>query len=114
MLFDMSDVFEGLTQPVIVIGVTKGSDQNFNPIITKKERPLEAVIQPADKNKLNPDVIDWSLSYFTVHSAAPFHNGEVLVYRGKYLKIIDMQDYSDYGYFTGTAEEIKDLGSIGL
>lgn len=70
-------------------------------------RSIRALTQVAQKNKLNPDVIDWSLRYLTVHSLDPLDNGEFLEAGGIDYKIIDNGDWQQFGYTEALAEEVK-------
>jgi len=70
-------------------------------------RDIDAVVQVAQKEKLNPDQIDWSLRYLLIHSPDPVSVGELFVYDGEDYKIIEPGDWQLYGYTEAIAEETK-------
>lgn len=77
-------------------------DQN---VVTSRE--IRAVVQPAEKDKLNVEQLDWSRQYLTVHSPDPIANGELLEYNGEDFKIIDNGDWQAFGYTEAVAEQTK-------
>lgn len=106
MLPDMSDTLGEWALPHTIKAVTETTvDFVRTPIITG--RTIDAVVQVADKNKLNTEAIDWSLRYLQVHSAAEIANGEFLEYHGEDYKIIDNGDYQLYGFTEAVAEQTK-------
>jgi hypothetical protein len=106
MLPDMSEVLNEWAQPVIVKTVTQAT-VNFEPIDQVAVRTIRAVVQLANKEKLNPDQIDWSLRYLLVHTAEPLTVGEFIEYKGDDYKIVEPGDWQDYGYTEAVAEEVK-------
>lgn len=70
-------------------------------------RTVKALIQPARKSQLNPEMIDWSLRYITIHSLGPVDEGELIEYGGEDYKIIELGDYQDFGYTEAVAEQTK-------
>jgi len=70
-------------------------------------RNVAAVVQPADKTKLNADNIDWSLRYLLIHSAEELADGELIVYQGEDYKIIADGDWQLYGHSEVLAEQTK-------
>lgn len=70
-------------------------------------RTISAVVQVADKTKLNPDSIDWALRYLQLHSPQQIIVGEIIEFQGADYKVISTSDYQIYGFTEATAEQIK-------
>lgn len=68
---------------------------------------INAVVQPAQKEKLNPAIIDWSREYLQIHSLTPLTFGQFIEYKGEDFKIVDGGGYSDYGYYEFVGEQTK-------
>jgi hypothetical protein len=102
----MADTLDEWSQPVIVKTVTQATI-DFEPVDQVAVRTIQAVVQPAQKEKLNADQIDWSLRYLLVHTTDPLAIGEFVEYNGDDYKIIEPGDWQDYGYTEAIAEETK-------
>lgn len=105
-MIDVSDVLDDFKQ-TIIYRVTTTTTIDFQPTETITDTDIEAVVQVAQKENLNVEAIDWSKQYLQIHSNDPLEIGQKVVYKSKEFKIIDLNDYSDYGYYEITAEEIK-------
>jgi len=106
MLPDMSDTLEEWELPYTLKTATETTaDFVRAPVVTG--RTIEAVVQVANKNKLNTGAIDWSLRYLQVHSSSEIANGEFLEFQGEDYKIIDNGDYQLYGFTEAVAEQTK-------
>jgi len=106
-MIDVSDTLDCFLQAVTLKTVTITS-VDFNEARTVAETPLQAVIQPADMDKLIADNIDWSLSYFQAHTKTALSVGQYINYNSKDFKIIGIKDFSDYGYYESLIEEVKE------
>lgn len=106
MLPDMSDVLSEWSQPVKLKTVTT-TTVNFEPVQSVDVQNIVAVVQVADMEKLNPDMIDWSRRYLMIHAKVPLDVGQVIEYKGADYKIIAVNNYGDYGFYDVTAEETK-------
>ena len=106
MFLDMSDGLEEWSLPYSVKTVSKVT-VNFVPTNKVAARTVQAVVQPAQKNKLNTSQVDWSKRYLMVHTSEPLANGELLEYQGEDYKIIDNGDYQLYGFTEAVAEQTK-------
>lgn len=106
MLPDMSDALEEWKLPYTVKTVTKQTVEFVESNIIVG-RTIEAVVQVAQKDKLNSDQIDWSLRYLLVHSGSELQNGEYIEYQGEDYKIIDDGNYQLYGFTEAVAEQTK-------
>lgn len=93
-------------QPVILKTVTTTS-VDFEETETVTTQSIEAVVQPAGKDKLTADNIDYSLEYQTIHSKTQLLEGQYIQYAGKDFKIISVLPYGDYGYYEAVGEETK-------
>jgi len=75
-------------------------------IVTVQTQNL--MIQVADKEKLNPESIDWSREYILIHSRSPLMLGKYVEYKNKDFKLVSGGgDWSDYGYYEIVGEETK-------
>lgn len=106
MLPDMSDTLQEWSSPYLIKTVTRTTtDFVESDIITG--RTANCVVQPAQKENLNPDIIDWSLKYLLVHSTSALYDGEFIEYQGEDFKIIGDGDYQLYGFSEVIAEQTK-------
>ena len=105
-MINVADVINDLKQPIIYRATTT-TTVDFQPTETITDTDINAVVQVAQKENLNVEAIDWSKQYLQIHANDPLEIGQKVVYKSKEFKIIDLNDYSDYGYYEITAEEIK-------
>lgn len=106
MIPNVADALVGWTQPVLLKTVSK-TTVDFQPVVIVTGATIEAVVQPTKKTLLNADTLDWSRSHFTFHSAEAMELGQLIEYKGKDYKVIELADYSDYGYFEAVGEHTK-------
>jgi len=106
MLPDVSIALEEWTVPVVIKAVTQHTI-NFEPADLITPRTIEAVVQPAQKEKLNADQIDWSLRYLLIHTIEQVAVGELVEYQGEDYKIVEPGDWQAYGYSEAIAEQTK-------
>jgi len=106
MLPDMSEVLKEWARPYTLKTVTRQT-VDFEPTDVVAGRTIDAVVQPAQMEKLNPDQIDWSKKYLQIHSTAPIAMGEFLEYNGEDYKIVDNGDYQRYGFTEAVGEQTK-------
>lgn len=106
MLPNVSQALDGWTSTHRVKTVARIT-VDFEPADVVTGRDVEAMVQVADKTKLNAGSIDWSLRYLLVHSPDPVYVGEYIVYNGEDYKIIDDGDYQAYGFVEAVAEQTK-------
>lgn len=79
---------------------------DFEEVETVSVSSIKAVVQVADKKKLNPNSIDWSKQYIWVHSSVNMEIGQYIEWHGKDFKLVAAgDDYSDYGYTAWYGEE---------
>jgi hypothetical protein len=67
-----------------------------------------ATVQPAQKNRINPDIINWSLKYVMVHSVEEILLGEFFKHENIIYKIVEDGDFQRYGYTDALGEQVKD------
>lgn len=106
MLPSMGEVLDDFLQSVKIKIVTVAT-VDFVETETVVENNIQAVVQVAQKEKLNPQALDWSKRYIQVHSKSPLDMRALVEYQGKDYKIFELNDYSDYGYFEAICEEVK-------
>lgn len=102
----MSDVIEEDAIPYTVKTVSR-VPVDFVPVDVVTPRTIRAIVQPAQKDALRPDSIDWSLRYLLVHTTSQLDNGEYLEYQGEDFKVIDNGNYQDYGFTEAVCEQTK-------
>lgn len=107
MIPDMADTLAEWAKPYIVKTVTRET-VDFEPVDVVRARTIQAVIQPAQRDKLNPDQIDWSKRYLQIHTVDTLDNGELIEFSGEDYKIIDGGDFQMYGYTDAVAEQTKE------
>jgi len=106
MLPDVASALSSWTKPFLVKRVSKGTvDFIESDIVTT--RTVNAVVQPAQKEKLSAMQIDWSLKYIQVHTDLALSVGEFIEVNGEDYKIIDGGDYQSFGYTEAIAEQTK-------
>ena len=106
MLPDMSDTLDEWALPYLIKTVTQRT-ADFDNDDTIAGRTVEAVVQVAQKSKLNAADIDWSLRYLQIHSPSELFDGEFIEYQGEDYKIIDDGNYQPYGFSEVIAEQTK-------
>lgn len=106
MLPNVSIALAAWAVPVTVKTVTQMTI-DFEPANLVTARTINAVVQPAQKEKLNPEQIDWSLKYLLVHTTDTLQAGEFVEYQGEDYKIIEPGDWQAYGYSEAVAEQTK-------
>ena len=103
---NMSSVLTAFEQTIILKSIVQ-TVVDHRPVDTPTPNTIKAVVQVAEKEKLQIEIVDWSLQYLMVHSKTSFTINDLIEYKGKDFKIIDLGDYSDYGYYESIAEEVK-------
>jgi len=106
MLPNLSQTIFRLSQPIKLIKIVE-TIVNHRPVETETTTDIRAVIQPADKEKINKDGLDYSLEYIQVHSLDGIQINDIIEYKGKRYRAYENSNYSDYGYYENIMEEIK-------
>lgn len=106
MLPDVSEAMTEWLRPYTVKTLTQKT-VDYVDASTVAGRTIQAVVQVANKRKLNADTIDWSLRYLQIHSPDQVQVGEFIEYDGEDYKIIDDGDWQLYGYTEAVAEQTK-------
>jgi hypothetical protein len=105
-ILDMSDVLTEWERPHRIKTVPRAT-VNFEPVNTVVGRTQNCVVQPAQKEKLNPDTIDWSKEYMQVHSKSAIKIDELIVINGEDFIVTEKAPYRGYGYFEVIAVQTK-------
>lgn len=106
MLPDMADVLTEWEIPVKLKTVTRQT-VDFVDADVVVVADIKAVVQVAQKERLNTDAIDWSLRYLQIHSKEQLTVGQFIEFEGEDYKIIDDGDYQLYGFSDVVAEQTK-------
>lgn len=107
MLPDMSDVLAEWSQPVVLKTVTE-TTIDFVPKETISAVSIQAVVQPADPERLQVDQVDYALEYIQVHSVTPMAIGQYIEWDGRDFKLVPFRKgYGQYGYAEVVGEETK-------
>ena len=105
-IVDVSDALTDWERPTIIKTVTE-STVDFEPVTVVTGRSQLCVVQVADKEKINPGTIDWSLEYIMVHSRANIQINELIVHNGDDYQVSQRGPWRGYGYFEVIAVETK-------
>lgn len=104
---DMSATLIDWLQPVKLKTVTT-TTVDFEPVTIVTVEEVSMVVQVADKNKLNFDSLNWEREYIWFHVPnAVIETGQFIEWQGKDYKVFSREQYQDYGYNDGYAEETK-------
>lgn len=108
MLPNMSDALTEWEQPIKLKTVTS-TTVNFEPVTVVAVETIKAVVQPADKTKLQIDSLDWSKEYVTCHKrGSGIEMGQFIEWDGRDFKVIGPNgNYKNYGFIEVVAEETK-------
>lgn len=106
---DIVDMSDTLTEWERAYKIKTVSTQtiDFVPVETVTARTQKCVVQVAEKEKLNPDTIDWSKEYLMIHSKENIAMDELIEYYGADYKVISRGPWRGYGYTEVVAEETK-------
>ena len=105
-ILDVSDALTDWERPTIIKTVTE-STVDFQPVTVVTGRSQLCVVQVADKEKINPGTIDWSLEYILIHSRSGIAVDELIEHDGRDYKVTDRGPWRGYGYTEVTAAETK-------
>lgn len=106
MLPNMSGVLDAFAQAITLKTIVQ-TVANFRPVDTPTTTTIMAVVQPANKEKISPALVDFSLDYILVHSKSAIGIGDFVVYKGATYKAIELGPYADYGFYEAICEESK-------
>lgn len=106
MLPNLSSTVRRFERPVTLHSVIQ-TIVNYEPVNTETDTAERAVVQPANKDRLNPDLVDWSLDYKTMHSRFETSLNDRVTVEGVKYKIFELGRYNMYGYYESVLEEIK-------
>ena len=105
-IVDVSDALIEWEQPTVIKTVTE-STVDFEPATVVTGRSQLCVVQVADKEKINPGTIDWSLEYILIHSRQGIEMDELIEHDGRDYKVTDRGPWRGYGYVEVVAAETK-------
>lgn len=93
----------GWTSPVTVKAITRTS-QDFVITETVAFRTIQAMVQPTQKTLLNAAVLNWQQAHITIFTPDPVNNGELVEYAGADYRIVQVNNWLDYGYIEAICE----------
>ena len=105
-ILDVSDALAEWERPTVIKTVTEATI-DFQRVDTVTSRTQDCVIQVAEKEKLNPATIDWSLEYLMIHSKLGIEIDELIEYEGMDYIVIERGPWRGYGYTEVIAVETK-------
>jgi len=105
-ILDVSDALTEWERPTVIKTVTE-STVDFEPATVVTGRSQLCVVQVADKEKINPGTIDWSLEYILIHSRSGIEMDELIEHDGRDYKVTDRGPWRGYGYTESIAVETK-------
>ena len=106
MLPKMGRVLKRFERDVVLSTVTQ-TVVNFRPVDQETTTSIRAVLQPAQKEKLNPEIVDWSLVYKTMHTRGTVKIGDYVTEGSFKWKVVELGDYEKYGYHEAILEQVK-------
>ena len=109
-MLDMSESFRDREKTYSVKTVTKTKDNDLNVIETAIERNQLLAIQTVSMNKINVNILDWSISHIAINSRFEIKNNEYIYYNGKVYILKETKDnHIEYNYYKARGEEFKDV-----
>ena len=105
-ILDVSDALTDWERATVIKTVIQ-STVNFKPVAAVTARSQLCVVQVANKEKLNPGTIDWSLEYILAHSRSGIEIDELIEHDGRDYKVTDCGPWRGYGYTEVVAAETK-------
>ena len=105
-ILDVSDTLTEWERPTVIKTVTE-TTVDFQPVEAVTGRTQNCVIQVAEKEKLNPATIDWSLEYLMIHSKLLIEIDELIEYEGIDYIVLERGPWRGYGYTEVIAVETK-------
>jgi len=105
-ILDVSDTLTEWERPTVIKTVTE-TTVDFQPVEAVTGRSQLCVVQVADKEKINPGTIDWSLEYLMIHSKSAIDINELIEHDGRDYKVTDRGPWRGYGYTEVVAAETK-------
>jgi hypothetical protein len=103
MLPNVKNALTGWMQPVTVKTLARTTvDFVLSESVTV--RVIPAVVQPTQKTSLNADTLNWSQPHITIHTPERVHLGEVVEWMAADYKVVEVADWSQYGYFEAVCE----------
>jgi len=105
-ILDVSDALTDWERPTVIKTVTE-STVDFEPVTVVTGRSQLCVVQVANKEKINPGTIDWSLEYILIHSRSGIEMDELIEHDGRDYKVTDRGPWRGYGYVEVVAAETK-------
>lgn len=108
MLPDMSDTLTEWEQAIKLKTVTTAT-VDFDPVTVVVVDSIRAVVQPADKTKINLDSLDWSKEYILIHKkGSGIEIGQFIEWDNRDFKVVGPNgNYKMYGFIEMVAEETK-------
>jgi len=94
-------------EEIFTIKTVTRTTVDFEETTSVATRSQRCVIQPANKEQLNPETIDWSLEYIWIHSKDTIEIGEYVTFQGADYKVVQRAGYGRYGYTEVIAEQTK-------
>lgn len=94
-MLDVTDAFIEWVEEYEIRSVEKRT-VNFQSDWVFHSRNQELYIQPAEKEKLNPEKVDWSKEYILIFSEDDLPISEQVKYKDKWFSVIDRERWSDH------------------
>ena len=107
MTINMADAFDGLQEQVDLVTYTT-TRVDFVPTVTETVVTINAIVQVAQLDQLQFDIVDHSVEYIQVHSQTEMEIGQRIRWNNTEFKIVQRNNYVNYGYFEVICSEVKD------
>lgn len=76
-------------------------------MVKTESRPIKAVVQPANRDKLQALQVDLTLHHIEVHAVEDIRVAQYVNFKGKDYKVITPGDYQLYGFSDVICAEVK-------
>ncbi len=106
---DMSQALSAWEQSVTHRTIVKTTNPTtFVTTNANTDTVIKAVVQVGQPDDLSVSDIDYSLRVIKVHTKSSLSNSNsFIIYKGTTYKIIQVKDYSDYGYYRALCQQVR-------
>jgi hypothetical protein len=102
----MADVLTDFEVTVDLVTYTR-TTVDFAPVMTPARVSIKAVVQPAQREKVQALGLDLTLRHIEVHSTTNIAVGQFIEFGGRSYKVITPGDYELYGFADVICAEVK-------
>lgn len=104
---DMGDTLDEWSQ-TIKLKTLVDATVRFQPVKAVTVADILAVVQPPRPEVIAKLNLDLTARYFTLHTRTPVVTGQFFEYKGADYRIVELTDWSDYGYYEAIGQDTKE------